>query len=125
MAKPSHKLAPFDPIIVRQAVAASFAKLDPRVQVRNPVRFIVEIGSLVTTAIWIRELIGQTGQLLFSGHVVFTVLFANFAEAIAEGRGKAQAATLRRRARKPSRTGCARAGRRKSCRRAACARVTR
>ena len=100
MAKPSHKLALFDPIIVRQAVAASFAKLDPRVQVRNPVMFIVEIGSLVTTAIWIRELIGQTGHPLFSGQIAFwlwfTVLFANFAEAIAEGRGKAQAATLRK-----------------------------
>jgi potassium-transporting ATPase ATP-binding subunit len=62
--------------------------------------FIVEVGSLVTTAIWIQELAGGTGIPLFTGQVAFwlwfTVLFANFAEAMAEGRGKAQAATLRK-----------------------------
>ncbi|HUL75229.1 MAG TPA: potassium-transporting ATPase subunit KdpB [Vicinamibacterales bacterium] len=100
MAKHPRKLALFEPVIVRQAVAASFAKLDPRIQVRNPVMFIVEIGSLVTTAIWVHELVAGTGHPLFSGQIAFwlwfTVLFANFAEAIAEGRGKAQAATLRK-----------------------------
>ncbi len=62
--------------------------------------FIVEVGSLVTTIIWIQELAGGTGNPLFTGQVAFwlwfTVLFANFAEAMAEGRGKAQAATLRK-----------------------------
>ena len=62
--------------------------------------FIVEIGSLITTVIWLQELFGGTGQPLFTGQVAFwlwfTVIFANFAEAMAEGRGKAQAATLRK-----------------------------
>ena len=62
--------------------------------------FIVEVGSLVTTMVWFQELMGGTGQPLFTGQVAFwlwfTVLFANFAEAMAEGRGKAQAATLRK-----------------------------
>ena len=78
----------------------SVRKLDPRVQIKNPVMFIVEVGSLVTTIVWIQELTGGTGQPLFTGQVAFwlwfTVLFANFAEAMAEGRGKAQAATLRK-----------------------------
>jgi K+-transporting ATPase ATPase B chain len=81
-------------------VADSFLKLDPRVQIKNPVMFIVEVGSLLTTAVWIQELTGGGGQPLFTGQVAFwlwfTVLFANFAEAMAEGRGKAQAATLRK-----------------------------
>ena len=62
--------------------------------------FIVELGSVITTVIWIRELMSGSGRPLFSGQVAFwlwfTVLFANFAEAMAEGRGKAQAATLRK-----------------------------
>ena len=62
--------------------------------------FIVEVGSLLTTIVWVQELAGGTGQPLFTGQVAFwlwfTVLFANFAEAMAEGRGKAQAATLRK-----------------------------
>jgi K+-transporting ATPase ATPase B chain len=90
----------WDPIIIRQAVVDSFRKLDPRIQARNPVMFIVEVGSLVTTVIWLQELLGRTGNPLFTGQVAFwlwfTVLFANFAEAMAEGRGKAQAATLRK-----------------------------
>jgi K+-transporting ATPase ATPase B chain len=90
----------WDPAIISEAVIDSFRKLDPRVQVKNPVMFIVEVGSLVTTAIWIQELAGGTGIPLFTGQVAFwlwfTVLFANFAEAMAEGRGKAQAATLRK-----------------------------
>jgi K+-transporting ATPase ATPase B chain len=90
----------WDPTIVSQAVADSFRKLDPRIQIKNPVMFIVEVGSLVTTLVWIQDLSGFTGQALFTGQVAFwlwfTVLFANFAEAMAEGRGKAQAATLRK-----------------------------
>jgi potassium-transporting ATPase ATP-binding subunit len=82
------------------AVKDSFPKLDPRLQIRNPVMFIVEIGSVITTAILFLELArGQNGQLWFVGVIAFwlwlTVLFANFAEAIAEGRGKAQANALR------------------------------
>jgi K+-transporting ATPase ATPase B chain len=78
----------------------SLWKLDPRIQVQNPVMFIVEVGSLLTTIIFIQELTSGVGRPLFTGQVAFwlwfTVLFANFAEAMAEGRGKAQADTLRR-----------------------------
>jgi K+-transporting ATPase ATPase B chain len=78
----------------------SFRKLDPRIQVRNPVMFIVEAGSLLTTIVFLEELMSGSGSPLFTGQVAawlwFTVLFANFAEAMAEGRGKAQAATLRK-----------------------------
>ncbi len=82
------------------AVRESFPKLDPRHQVRNPVMFVVEVGSLITTAIFFLDLArGRTGQLWFVAVISFwlwlTVLFANFAEAIAEGRGKAQAESLR------------------------------
>jgi potassium-transporting ATPase ATP-binding subunit len=82
------------------AVRGSFPKLDPRVQVRNPVMFIVEIGSVITAVIFFADLArGQTSSLWFTGVISvwlwLTVLFANFAEAIAEGRGKAQARTLR------------------------------
>src|SRR5258705_6833005 len=82
------------------AVRDSFPKLDPRLQVRNPVMFIVELGSLITTVIFFLQLgRGHTGQLWFVGTIAIwlwlTVLFANFAEAIAEGRGKAQASALR------------------------------
>jgi K+-transporting ATPase ATPase B chain len=93
-------LSIWDPGIVSGAIGASFRKLDPRIQIKNPVMFIVEVGSLLTTIIWIQELASGTGQALFTGQVAFwlwfTVLFANFAEAMAEGRGKAQAATLRK-----------------------------
>ncbi len=84
----------FEPSIMRRAVGEAFIKLDPRKMVRNPVMFTVEIGSVVTTI----EFIGRPN--LFVGLVTLwlwaTVLFANFAEAVAEGRGKAQADTLRR-----------------------------
>src|SRR4029453_3645371 len=83
----------FDPAIVRQAALDSVVKPDPRNIVRNPVMFTVEIGSVLVTILWLRD------TTLFAGLVAawlwFTVLFANFAEAMAEGRGKAQAATLR------------------------------
>jgi K+-transporting ATPase ATPase B chain len=90
----------WDPAILRRAVADSFAKLDPRIQVKNPVMFIVGIGSLLTTAVFVQQLFTGTGSPLFTGQVAFwlwfTVIFANFAEAVAEGRGKAQADTLRK-----------------------------
>src|SRR5579863_666275 len=86
--------------IAVQAVRDSFPKLDPRLQLKNPVMFIVEVGSVITTGIFVLELArGHTSQLWFVGVIAFwlwlTVLFANFAEAIAEGRGKAQANALR------------------------------
>jgi K+-transporting ATPase ATPase B chain len=100
MAERARRISIWDPSIVSQAVGDSFRKLDPRTQVKNPVMFIVEVGSLITTIIWIQEFAGGAGNPLFTGQVAFwlwfTVLFANFAEAMAEGRGKAQAATLRR-----------------------------
>ena len=100
MAERARKLSIWDPGIVRQAMLDSFRKLDPRVQIRNPVMFIVEAGSLLTTLVFVQELLAGTGSPLFTGQVAFwlwfTVLFANFAEAMAEGRGKAQADTLRR-----------------------------
>jgi K+-transporting ATPase ATPase B chain len=86
--------------IVLGAIRDSFPKLDPRQQVRNPVMFIVELGSVITTGIFFIDLVrGQHHELWFVGVIAFwlwlTVLFANFAEAIAEGRGKAQANALR------------------------------
>ncbi len=86
--------------LVLAAIRDSFPKLDPRRQVHNPVMFIVELGSVITTAIFVLDLVrGDTGSLWFVGTIAvwlwLTVLFANFAEAIAEGRGKAQANALR------------------------------
>jgi potassium-transporting ATPase ATP-binding subunit len=86
--------------LVLQAIVESFPKLDPRLQLKNPVMFIVELGSLITTAIFFKDLAqGNDGQLWFVGVITIwlwlTVLFANFAEALAEGRGKAQANALR------------------------------
>ncbi len=87
--------------IVVAAVGDSFGKLDPRTLLRNPVIFIVELGSVITTAIFVRDLFGSgdSEALWFTGTIALwlwlTVLFANFAEAIAEGRGKAQANALR------------------------------
>jgi K+-transporting ATPase ATPase B chain len=91
----------FDPEITRQAVKDSFVKLNPRTMVRNPVMFVVEVGSVLTTVLFFRDLGSSTAnENVFAGLVSlwlwFTVLFANFAEAMAEGRGKAQAATLRK-----------------------------
>jgi K+-transporting ATPase ATPase B chain len=90
----------FQPAIVRRAVGESFTKLHPRTMMRNPVMFIVEIGSVLTTLLFFRDLGDADVDHLFVGLVAgwlwFTVLFANFAEAVAEGRGKAQADTLRK-----------------------------
>src|SRR5450755_3075895 len=82
------------------AVRDSFPKLDPRLQLKNRVMFIVELGSVITTGIFVLDLArGHTGSLWFGGVIAIwlwlTVLFANFAEASAEGRGKAQANALR------------------------------
>jgi K+-transporting ATPase ATPase B chain len=100
MSERARTISIWDPGIVRQATLDSFRKLDPRIQFKNPVMFIVEVGSLLTTIVFIQELAGGTGRPLFTGQVAFwlwfTVLFANFAEAMAEGRGKAQADTLRK-----------------------------
>jgi len=91
----------FDPPIVRRAIIESVLKLNPRHQLKNPVMFIVEVGSALTTLLFISALIGQgeapAGFILaIAIWLWFTVLFANFAEAMAEGRGKAQADTLRK-----------------------------
>jgi K+-transporting ATPase ATPase B chain len=90
----------FDPQIVRPAIVDSFRKLTPRTQLRNPVMFCVYVGSILTTALWIAALAGQAEApagfiLAVALWLWFTVLFANFAEALAEGRSKAQAASLR------------------------------
>jgi K+-transporting ATPase ATPase B chain len=90
----------FDPALVRPALVESFVKLDPRVQWRNPVMFVVYVGSILTTVLGLQAL-GGTGEApagFILGVAVwlwFTVLFANFAEALAEGRSKAQTASLR------------------------------
>jgi K+-transporting ATPase ATPase B chain len=91
----------FEPAIVRRAVVDAFKKLDPRHQVRNPVMFVVEVGSVLTTALFVQALVGHgeapAGFILaVSLWLWFTVVFANFAEAMAEGRGKAQADSLRK-----------------------------
>src|SRR5438128_1367764 len=91
----------FDLAILRQAVIDSFRKLTPRRQVRNPVMFVVYVGSILTTLLWAQAVVGKgeaPAWFIFwvSVWLWFTVLFANFAEAMAEGRGKAQAASLRK-----------------------------
>jgi K+-transporting ATPase ATPase B chain len=91
----------FDAAILRQAVIDSFRKLTPRRQVRNPVMFVVYVGSILTTLLFFHALVGRgeapAGFILaVSVWLWFTVIFANFAEAMAEGRGKAQAAALRK-----------------------------
>jgi K+-transporting ATPase ATPase B chain len=88
-------------LLLRRAIIDSFRKLDPRVEVRNPIMFVVLVGSVWCTIVFFRDLSRvSTATSVFGGLVTawlwFTVLFANFAEAIAEGRGKAQAETLRR-----------------------------
>jgi potassium-transporting ATPase ATP-binding subunit len=87
--------------LYQRAILDSFTKLNPRWMVRNPVMFVVEVGSVLTTALWIQALSGRgEAPAGFIGAVAlwlwFTVLFANFSEAVAEGRGKAQAEALRR-----------------------------
>src|SRR5215468_2536415 len=90
----------FDPKIVMPAIGSAFVKLDPRTLIKNPVMFVLEIVTALTTVILVRDLVTGGQTLLFEFQIViwlwFTVLFANFAEAVAEGRGKAQADALRR-----------------------------
>src|SRR5215467_5372588 len=99
MTKKTHKL--FDWSIIQPAVWESLKKLDPRHQIKNPVMFVVEVGSVLTTGLWLQALGGHgeasSGFILaVSMWLWFTVVFANFSEAMAEGRGKAQAANLRK-----------------------------
>jgi K+-transporting ATPase ATPase B chain len=89
----------WNPAIIRQAVIDSFRKLDPRLMVKNPVMFVVEVGSVLTSALLIQDAVRHQSigfNLQITLWLWFTVLFANFAEAMAEGRGKAQADTLRK-----------------------------
>jgi len=90
----------FDPALVRPAIGDAFVKLDPRVQWRNPVMFVVYVGSILTTVLGVQALLGRGEApaafiIAVAVWLWFTVLFANFAEALAEGRSKAQTATLR------------------------------
>ncbi|MYM91249.1 potassium-transporting ATPase subunit KdpB [Rugamonas sp. FT82W] len=97
---PAKKLRLFDSELLVPAIVDSFRKLSPRVQVRSPVMFVVYVGSIITTLLYVQALYGQGEAapgfiLATSVWLWFTVLFANFAEALAEGRSKAQAASLR------------------------------
>ena len=89
-----------DPQIVVPAIGQAFVKLNPATLIKNPVMFVLEIVTALTTVILIRDLLTGGGKIGFEFQIViwlwFTVLFANFAEAVAEGRGKAQADTLRK-----------------------------
>jgi potassium-transporting ATPase ATP-binding subunit len=90
----------WNPAILRQSALDSFRKLDPRLMVKNPVMLVVEIGSVLTSILLIQGVVQHQGSFAFNLQITlwlwFTVLFANFAEAMAEGRGKAQADTLRK-----------------------------
>ena len=90
----------FDPPIVKRAIGDSFRKLHPPLMAKNPVMFVVEVGAVVTTLLFARDIAAGAAVAGFTFQITlwlwFTVLFANFAEAMAEGRGKAQADTLRK-----------------------------
>jgi potassium-transporting ATPase ATP-binding subunit len=96
----AEKQSLWNPDILRQAIVGSVTKLNPRLMVKNPVMFVVEVGSVLTSALVIEDLLQHKAGLGFNLQITlwlwFTVLFANFAEAMAEGRGKAQADTLRK-----------------------------
>ncbi len=89
-----------DPAILIPAIGQSFRKLDPRLMIQSPVMFVLEVVAALTTVIFVRDLVTHGEYLSFTFQIVLwlwiTVLFANLAEAVAEGRGKAQAATLRK-----------------------------
>src|SRR5262245_59903672 len=90
----------FDPEILRRAIRESFVKLNPRIVAKNPVMFVVEVGAALTTVFVIKDIVTGTGESLFGIQIAlwlwFTVLFANFAEAMSEACGKAQADNLRK-----------------------------
>src|ERR1700678_4580798 len=92
--------AMLDPKIVFPAIGSAFVKLDPRLMIKNPVMFVVEVVAALTTVIFLRDLVTSGANLGFTFQIIlwlwFTVLFANFAEAVAEGRGKAQAESLKK-----------------------------
>ena len=99
-----HAISLFRRDIVTRALIDSLVKLDPRVQIRNPVMFVVELGAVITTAVWLKQVFGGSAlgghdpswyTLTIALWLWLTVVFANMAEAFAEGRGRAQAATLR------------------------------
>jgi K+-transporting ATPase ATPase B chain len=96
----AEKQSLWNPAILRQSAVDSIRKLDPRLMVKNPVMLVVEIGSVLTTILLIQGVLTHQGSFAFNLQITlwlwFTVLFANFAEAMAEGRGKAQADTLRK-----------------------------
>ncbi len=98
--KQSKSRSLWDAKIIRQALIDSFVKLNPRVMMRNPVMFVVEVGSVITSVLLFRDISKHSHAFGFDLQITlwlwFTVLFANFAEAMAEGRGKAQAETLRK-----------------------------
>ena len=96
------KLSLLDPVLCREACKGAFIKLDPRSQWQNPVMFVVWLGSVLTTLVWLVQCLHSdpgSEPTWFTASIAlwlwFTVLFANFAEALAEGRSKAQAASLR------------------------------
>ena len=96
----AHARPLFDPEILRRATRDSFVKLNPATLMKNPVMFVVEVGAAITTILLIRDLFGGAAGIRFELQIAlwlwFTVLFANFAEAMAEARGKAQADALRK-----------------------------
>ncbi|HEV7440516.1 MAG TPA: HAD-IC family P-type ATPase, partial [Methylobacterium sp.] len=98
MSRPSSSL--FSAALIGPALLGSLKKLDPRAMIRNPVMFVVEVVAALTTVLFLRDLVTGASGLFFSGQIIlwlwFTLIFANFAEALAEGRGKAQADSLRR-----------------------------
>ena len=89
----------WNPALLRPAIRDAFKKLHPKTMMKNPVMFVVEVGSILTTTLLILDTIHRHGNPKFDLQITlwlwFTVLFANFAEAMAEGRGKAQADALR------------------------------
>jgi K+-transporting ATPase ATPase B chain len=100
MTTQAKSISMLDGSIVGPAIGDSFRKLDPRTLARNPVMFAVEVVAGAATILFVRDLFVGAGEAVFTGQITiwlwFTVLFANFAEAVAEGRGKAQANTLRK-----------------------------
>ena len=97
--KESRRATLFDKGLVKTALLRSFAMLNPRTMARNPVMFVTEIGAALTTLVWIIDICGGHANILYTTLVTavlwLTVLFANFAEALAEARGKAQADSLK------------------------------